>query len=89
MKMAKTIEIFTMTNRKTLERTPIDTSEISKVIDIVDPKSIKERLGFPLPDIFGAAGGNMDIAICARASDGQHIQVAVPMGQRHLVQKLG
>ena len=84
--MATTIEIFKMTDRRALERSPIDKGEISKVIDIVDPKSIKEGLGFPLPDIFGMAGGKMDIAICARAYDGQHIQVAVPTGQRHLVQ---
>jgi hypothetical protein len=87
--MQTTIEIFKMTDRKTLERSPIDKSEISKVIDIVDPKSIKGGLGFPLPDVFGAAGGNMDIAICARACDGERIQVAVPTGQRHLAHNLG
>jgi hypothetical protein len=89
MKMQTTIEIFKMTDRKTLERSPIDKGEISKIFNIVNPRDVEGGLNWPLPDILGAANGDIDVAICARACDWQHIQIAVPTGQRHLVQNLG
>lgn len=82
----ETIQIFKMTNRRSLETAPASVSGISKVKAIVDAKNIKGGLAFPLPDVFAAANGKADIAICVRASDGKEIHVAVPQGQRAYAQ---
>lgn len=80
------IQIFKMTDRRSLEIAPACDSGISKVKAIVDAKTIKGGLPFPLPDVFAAANGKADIAICVRASDGKEFHVAVPQGQRAYAQ---
>lgn len=82
------IQIYKMTDRRTLETASARESGISKVKSIVGAHDIKGGLAFPLPDIFAAANGNADFAICVRACDGKEIHVAIPTGQRHWAQNI-
>jgi len=76
------VQIFTMTDRRTLDTAPISQFGISKIKSIVDARDVDGGLEFPLPDVFAAANGKADIAICTRGCDGKEIKIIVPQGQR-------
>lgn len=81
------IDIYVATGRRRLETRQLDSKRYLKVKAIVSARDYHGGLPFPLPDVFGMAGGNADIAICIR-NDGIEIPVVVPKGQQWMAQAL-
>lgn len=78
----KMIKFFKVSAGKTPDTITMEEAGISKIRKILDPMESDDREEFPIAELRGLTNGNVDIAVCNRASDGEIVKMAIPKGQR-------
>lgn len=78
------IKFFRATAGRPLDTITMEEAGVVKVRNIIDATSSDNNGDFPVAEIRGMTNGNVDIAVCNRASDGKIIHLVVPTEQRFI-----